>query len=509
MDFDKIAQILRGEDRKMAMDLAMDLKTNSAGEHERPVNIPNLSMVGNGMGNGIRGSSLDPSDDEGDKTESETELDEDEHENNDEQVDAANATLTEDDEEKEGKMEADGNASDMYALDDFRNRSHCHKKCKFENEYRADEHMLCCESCDVWFHGKCLRYTEGDIANEQVWVCSENCFENLSSSNHVSLSISQRDIVVGKNKTGTFKRHIKKCELKQGVDVTVKPKKIEKKERVNQGKEMDTSKEVETEDEENKGEDELAVPWSEDLRPHFQSVVEEAPSALDTWLVGRTIMYRLSRPAGWFPAKIKKRITAVKESKSKTGTFLLSYMQKATKGLMKGEHETLLDISEYGKEGRGKWVLLHERQMPSAEPENLYCTKSCKQRDNGNALFMILCEVCNVWFHGSCLGIEDGDVKEADAWVCCQKCKYDLPESLRNSALVGSSFKKQRETGTACVAKMVLDIAKKRAVERAGRRRHRPPLSFLAIKRQGQTSGRQHPVYLQRIENEKVAAGRP
>jgi hypothetical protein len=445
MDFDKIAQILRGEDRKMAMDLAMDLKTNSAGEmggHESRVKIPNLSMLdmmGNGMGNGIRGSSIDPSDDEGDKTESETELDEDEHENKDEQVDAADATLTEDDDEMEGKMEADGNASNMYALDDFRNRSHyCHTKCKFQNEYRADEHMLCCESCDVWFHGKCLGYTEGDIANEQVWVCCENCFENLP--------ISQRDIIVGKNKTGTFKRQIKKCELKQSVD---KPKKIEKKQRVNQGKEMDRSK-----DEENKGEEEMAVPWSEDLRPnkaHFQSV-------------------------------------------------------------------------------------------PSAEPEKLYCTKSCKQRDNGNAL-MILCEVCTVWFHGSCVGIEDGDVKDSDAWVCCQKCKYDLPESLRNSALVGSSFKKQRETGTACVAKTLLDIAKKREVERSGRRRHRPPLSFFAIKRdkrellvdkgerpkansqdpeamrgggsdvwgirgQDQTSGRQHPVCLQRIENENLVAGR-
>ena len=341
-------------------------------------------------------------------------------------------------------MEMDDDAPQIYALDDFRNRSHyCDKKCKLQNQYRADEHMLCCESCDVWFHGKCLGYTEGDIGDEQVWVCSENCFDDLP------ISQRKRDVVIGGRK-----RQYKKREPKQGID---KPKKSEKKVTVKQGKEIDTikegketdtSKEVETEDEE-----EVVVPWSEDFMPHFQSVVEEAPNVLDTWLVGRTIMYQLSTPAGWFPAKIKKKITAVK-SKSKTCKFLLSYTHKATKGLMKGEFETLLDISEYGKEGRGKWVLLHERQMPSAEPKKLYCKKSCRHgRHNGTDHFMIFCEGCTVWFHGSCVGVDDSDVKEDDVWVCCQKCKYDLPRNLRSEALVGNSFKKLHEAGTACVAK--------------------------------------------------------
>jgi hypothetical protein len=69
--------------------------------------------------------------------------------------------------------------------------------------------------------------------------------------------------------------------------------------------------------------------------------------------------------------------------------------------------------------------------------------------------FMIFCEACNVWFHGKCVGVEDGDVHEDALWVCCQKCKYDLPRNLRGEALIGNSFKKQQEAGTACSAKLV------------------------------------------------------
>jgi hypothetical protein len=68
---------------------------------------------------------------------------------------------------------------------------------------------------------------------------------------------------------------------------------------------------------------------------------------------------------------------------------------------------------------------------------------------------MIFCEACKVWFHGKCVGVEDGDVHEDALWVCCQKCKYDLPRNLRSEALIGNSFKKQQEAGTACSAKLV------------------------------------------------------
>jgi hypothetical protein len=384
------------------------------------------------------------SDDEGDKTESETDLDENEVEEDDMEEEGkldANYGVTDDDEDMEEDVEADGDddSDQGHDGDDFATRSHyCNGKCKFANQYRASQFMLCCESCDVWFHGKCLSYKEGDIAEEQVWVCCDNCYEDLP------INKSKRDVIVGAKK-----RQYKKREPKEKTDKGDKAEAGEKKKRNKKAKEVH-----DTEDEE---EEEEMVPWSEDYMPHFQCIVEHAPKTVDSSLVGRTIMYQLTTYGGWFPAKVKKMVSASKGkgNQGKSASFLLSYTRKATKGVLQSEHDTPLDISEYGKQGKGKWVLLQDRPMPAAEPGKLYCKKSCKHgRENGKDIFMIYCEGCEVWFHGKCVGVEDGDVNTDQVWVCCQKCKYDLPRNMRSDALVGNSLKMQQEAGTACTAKI-------------------------------------------------------
>ena len=349
--------------------------------------------------------------------------------------------VTEDDDadgmELDEAEDQDGHEEEALAADDFLHRSHyCSSRCKFGNQYCSWLFMLCCEACDGWFHGKCLGIKEGTIAEDQVWVCSQTCLEDLP------LAQRKKDIVVG-----TPKRAYKKRQLKEKVQDGDK-----KKGRVAKPHEQVNEEEEEEEEEE--------VEWTEDYKPRFQTACEQPPKAVDRSLVGRTIMCPFSSPhSGWFPAKVKKQVMKrngkkQQESSHTSGMFVLTYTRKATKGLLDGEYETRLDLSEYGKGIKGRWVLLEERVVPVPEPGALYCKKSCTYgRQNGDDYYMILCEACEVWFHGGCVGVEDGDVKEDEVWVCCQKCKYDLPRNLRGEALVGNSFKKQREVGSACTAK--------------------------------------------------------
>ena len=312
------------------------------------------------------------SDDEGDKTESETDLDDDEQELDDAPDDDGNDVLTEDDEDAE--EEADG---DEY---DFRNRKHyCNAKCKLENKYNADEFMLCCEACDEWFHGKCLGLKEGTIADEQVWVCSDNCFEDLP------ISQRKKDVVVGVPKRKYKKREPKEKSPKGAAsDKGNKKKRGKKTEALSKDQDIEASEDKELEE----------LEWSEDYMPHFQSVCEQAPSLVDAALLGRTIMHQVSSPVcGWFPATIKKQIGTGKKS---SGKFLVSYKRKATKGLLQGDHETVLDIFEYGNTGgKSKWVLLTDRVMPASDPGQLYCKKSCRLgRDNGKVICVrVLCPI--------------------------------------------------------------------------------------------------------------------
>ena len=237
--------------------------------------------------------------------------------------------------------------------------------------YNPDEFMLCCEGCDQWFHGKCLGLKEGMIADEQVWVCSDNCFEDLPVSQR------KKDVVVG-----VPKRKYKKREPKEKA---AKGETSEKGIKKSRGKKAeDASKEQDVEPSED--EDVEEIEWSEDYLPHFQSVCEKAPGLVDAALLGRTIMHQVSSPVcGWFPATIKKQVGKGKKS---SGKFLVSYKRKTTKGLLSGEHETVLDISEYGnKGGMGKWVLLTDRVMMTLDPGHLYCKKSCcLGRDNGKVI---------------------------------------------------------------------------------------------------------------------------
>jgi hypothetical protein len=378
------------------------------------------------------------SDNEGDKTESETDIDKDEPDNEECEDNISNGDLTEVDNMTEEEEEEDGG---MFFSDDFRNRSHyCSSKCKFHNKYQPDEFMLCCEGCDEWFHGRCLGLKEGTIADEQVWVCSQDCFDDLP------LALRKKEVVVRAPKR-QHKKHELKSETKgkkekteKGEDQATAVKGPRGRPRKATGQPSEVEEEM------------LGAEWSEEYMPRFQSLREQPPVAIDDRLVGRMIMQKLATPEGWFPAKIKHIYQGKKKAKC-----ILSYSRKLTNGLMQGEREAVLDLTEYGKEGKGKsWLLLEEISIPPAKPEALYCKKSCKLgRENGEEHFMIFCEGCAVWFHGPCVGVELGDLGEDTVWVCCQKCKYDLPRNLRSEALVGNSFKKQKSAGTACAARVI------------------------------------------------------
>lgn len=55
----------------------------------------------------------------------------------------------------------------------------------------------------------------------------------------------------------------------------------------------------------------------------------------------------------------------------------------------------------------------HTKQVRLAD-EGVYCI--CRERDDGT--FMILCEFCNDWFHGRCIGIRERDGPFVDVYVC-------------------------------------------------------------------------------------------
>jgi hypothetical protein len=351
---------------------------------------------------------------------------------------------TEDDED--GVEHQPGRSEELeVAADDFLHRSHyCNSNCKFKNQYCSWLFMLCCEGCDEWFHGKCLGLKEGTINQDQSWVCSQGCLEDLP------LALRTMDVVVGVPKRKYKKREPKDKRPDDANKASRKAKHADKM--------QDRAQEEEEEEEE-----EEEVEWTEDHVPRFQTICEEAPAAVDGSLVGRTVMCPLTSPhSGWFPAKVKKQVkrkgkkdSARKEPHDQAAEFVLGYTRKATKGLIEGDYETLLDLSEYGTGRKGRWVLLQERIVTPLEGDGLYCKRSCTLgRHNGDDHYMLLCEGCGVWFHGDCVGVVDGDIKEDEVWVCCQKCKYDLPRNLRADAFIGNSFKKQHEAGTACKAKI-------------------------------------------------------
>lgn len=55
----------------------------------------------------------------------------------------------------------------------------------------------------------------------------------------------------------------------------------------------------------------------------------------------------------------------------------------------------------------------HTNQVRLAD-EGVYCV--CRTRDDGS--FMILCEYCEDWFHGKCVGIRERDGPLVDVFVC-------------------------------------------------------------------------------------------
>mmetsp|Transcript_22205 Transcript_22205/g.73085 ORF Transcript_22205/g.73085 Transcript_22205/m.73085 type:complete len:108 (-) Transcript_22205:72-395(-) len=55
----------------------------------------------------------------------------------------------------------------------------------------------------------------------------------------------------------------------------------------------------------------------------------------------------------------------------------------------------------------------------SSEEEEVYCI--CRQGyEEGE--FMIECDHCKEWFHGSCVGVEEEAAEEWETWTC-DKCR--------------------------------------------------------------------------------------
>ena len=187
--------------------LAAAVADGDEGESELIVELQSTATIHN----------LVVSEDEADKTESETDLDDEEQEDDSVDKDEADDRAVglymdesgeEGEEEEEEEEEDDEDDAHQYAADDFRNRSHyCNDKCRLQNKYRSAEFMLRCEACDEWFHGKCLGVKEGVIDDEQVWVCSDSCFEQLP------LRQRKRDVVVGRPKQKYKKRETKEKTL--------------------------------------------------------------------------------------------------------------------------------------------------------------------------------------------------------------------------------------------------------------------------------------------------------
>ena len=39
--------------------------------------------------------------------------------------------------------------------------------------------MICCEACEIWFHGACVGVEEDDVDDKTTWVCSQKCKDDL------------------------------------------------------------------------------------------------------------------------------------------------------------------------------------------------------------------------------------------------------------------------------------------------------------------------------------------
>ncbi|KAJ3090059.1 hypothetical protein HDU96_003552, partial [Phlyctochytrium bullatum] len=68
--------------------------------------------------------------------------------------------------------------------------------------------------------------------------------------------------------------------------------------------------------------------------------------------------------------------------------------------------------------------IVRQRKQPYNEKgERVYCV--CRKPDNGK--FMIQCDTCKDWYHGSCIGITEKAAKNIDSYECdeCQEVKKE------------------------------------------------------------------------------------
>eukprot|EP00158_Paraphelidium_tribonemae_P004896 Partr_v1_DN27039_c0_g1_i3_m29245 putative demethylase len=73
-----------------------------------------------------------------------------------------------------------------------------------------------------------------------------------------------------------------------------------------------------------------------------------------------------------------------------------------------------------------------EKQLENADPADLNmeaCTNNCICRQPDNNLFMISCDLCAIWYHGSCVGVDAVSSRDILEYHC-PRCEPEFGESL-------------------------------------------------------------------------------
>eukprot|EP00960_Hanusia_phi_P002406 69729-Hanusia_phi.AAC.4 len=384
---DKSERVMSGaEPIEEVMDLEnMETSSKTQAQTQEPVAslVPPEGKSGGAGGEGGTESEA------GDQTDSETELEDDEKEDEVEHAnqDAAFATDSEDEETHEVAREL-----------------MCKQGCKRDRKWDSRSFMLCCDTCNVWFHGDCIGVKAGNITEEDNWVCSADCADDLP------LKDRRGNVIIGS--------HVPR--RRKAANAVKKSS-------------------------ENKSKEQRSKSMKKDGCPIARGLKALPEECLDLGkLVGRDMMYFWDDLSKWFQCRIKD-VPHIGTGESVVA--IAAFRSKDTKGCLSGEKELVLKKDEYGNSSNKKWFLLANKsnkdESSGVSTNEIHCKKSCKVgRSVVENVFMLFCEACEVWFHGSCVGLQEGDIQDENAiWVCCQSCKFDLPQDVQPDALVGCWFK--------------------------------------------------------------------
>ena len=58
-------------------------------------------------------------------------------------------------------------------------RQHCKEPCKFGRNWNGQVFNIQCAVCKIWFHGDCAGVKKGHVGRKDIWVCSQDCEDDL------------------------------------------------------------------------------------------------------------------------------------------------------------------------------------------------------------------------------------------------------------------------------------------------------------------------------------------